>query len=483
MLVISSKKMKNHNTNTVSIVTMSSIEKQNWTSVLYSDDKKILMSADYGEDLDDVLSFIKGILKSSNEWHIIVSSSKKMSGYDRLRILSGFIDRPLKFNQRYPDMAGGVTFYLDGDASSLATIPRCQSWVNNGPVQPYTLKRIAQVFRGASFEPCFYLVGTKNQGRTGGVNQKFCDKPWRDFIESWRGSARIIDIPSEISQHILVQLESLDEKLQHAAGQAILMFMTSRPCVPNQHGGVCTHVRLNSSNAKVNQLWLQHMKPLVARPMITHRARAKARKYVQFLRTSLNQNGHGKGDSEQAIENQLHAAGYSGRIFQRRGDDYSLSEDAWQYLETLAYIPLLFTYSIAALCGIDEPYADGKYGFKPEEKTQENPGDVFAENHYPAMMIQKFMELCPVGTPAYDLFSTKLAMIGHKQPLNSDDIDEYRRLTFSDIDASSSAVSSALAASASVDKGKRPMLFLRKSRSAPVNGTMPSNGVKRLRLA
>ena len=369
-----------------------------------------LLSTDPGEELDDLLAFSRGVVFSKHRWHCIVSGGK-LPPSARLAVLSAHMGspKPLVFNELYESW--NVVFYEDGNPDSVAKLPKADAFVNNGPLSSVGLEA---VLCSLTDDATLYLVGSAHGGTSGGVNQNFADAAWLAFIEKAR-SRTIVDVGPEVTRSLRFpnnpEYFPPGSHIAAVGARSALMFAASRPMIPPKFAGLAAHIRLNESNRAICAAWRAEA-ALPADVAAAARAARKASEYVQALML-LHRDGGGKGDTPSGVAAQfaLCELPEAANLPEPRAKNggVQLTDDAWDVVRRMAAECFGLTYDVAALAGIEEPYAPGKYGFKPEDKMDANPGGVFADGQVAARLGDKLASVLRTLTPAYDLFSVSLA--------------------------------------------------------------------------
>lgn len=385
----------------------------------------VLLSTDFGEELDDLFAFLHIVRDergaSNIHWHCIVSAGE-MDPAARLTHLSNLLgtpDSPVQFGPQRPEWP--CTFYADGDIASLRALPEAATaFVNNGPLSPVSLEHVARVLSPTAV---LYLPGASLETRSGGVNQNFWDASWAEFmehVEDPRKQRQIVCIPPSVSRCVrfptahVCQRNGAEAAQAAALGQATaLQFMASRPDMPARLGGITTIIRLNSANRDLCLAWRKEA--AIAYTAEAHSsALVKARAYVDMLEARFATTG-GKGDSVASVEAQLREAFKDDDLLwdpptSAEGSLVKLTPVTWEAVRRLVLPCFELTYDVARLCGIEEPYAEGKYGYPPKSKQDANPGGVFADDECAGTIGAKLIEClrdCTL-TPAYDVLTVAM---------------------------------------------------------------------------
>ena len=393
----------------------------------------MIVSSDPGEELDDLLAFSLGIMPYRGGTVHVVVSAGRISPPDRLKHLAQHLGVPeLRFNERYPEW--DVVFYADGDAASLALLPlEAPVFVNNGPL---TNDGLAAVAGCLAPNAALFLVGSSDRGRVGGINQSFGSPGWVSFVESLPNTCTIVDVGAEVTRRVRFpnneRIFPTGSAVRRIAARSVLMFMASRPLVPARFAGLTSHIRINASNSEVCALWRAEA-ALPVDPAAAGRAAAKSRDYVAALRSTHGAGG-GKGDTTATVDAMFalcaETVGALGPAVAHPDGGVALAEEHWEALRRLALGSLELTFDIAALCGVEDPYAEGKFGFPPDKKMDPNPGDVFASTGTVDSLAERLLATLKTLTPAYDLLSVRLAAVGHTAPLSAELSGEYSVLAF-----------------------------------------------------
>lgn len=372
-----------------SFLTLNEAAKEVNSAVYHYDEVNIILTTDPGEECDDLSALSMALRAPSNfHFHVVISGGK-MSPKERMVYLSKHLRRNISIGaSMHLEGEPRFTFYADGDVVAL---PMCDAYIGNGPVCNASLEVFKTKMKPASTA---FLVGGKALGgvNSNGTNPKGVAPKWGSFVAKLEElGVNIVELlPADTRKVRFEKYDQYGGEFAFLCGmRSMVMFFASRIAVPARFLPLGTHERITEGNAFLCTEWEKEMflrgVKLVVSSSTEEKARRKAGAYIECLMDI----GHDVMGMEHDVAN----------------------NDLYKH----AFTCFRFTYAIAEMAGVkEELYAEGKFGFKPEDKGKENPGGCFADESFYSTIVEYVTELfrrgIVSGTPMYDCLSVRMCI-------------------------------------------------------------------------